>query len=121
VAKQLDVFDVGGYEPEGRNLVAGAAIKEALPEVSQVRLEQTIYAEYPELQDRIEQLKGEKASQRPETLESIWGTDESETAEIAGELVEIGFFEHRGSNEAPEYWVPFLYRDALNLVRGSAE
>ena len=43
-----------------------------------------------------------------------------ETREKADELVAIGFFERRGSKNAPEYWVPFLYRDSLSIVQGSA-
>jgi hypothetical protein len=40
---------------------------------------------------------------------------------MAHELAEIGFFERRGERDAPEYWVPFLYRDALDMVQGTAE
>jgi hypothetical protein len=35
--------------------------------------------------------------------------------------VDIGFFELRGTKQEPVYWVPFLYRDALNLVQGEAK
>ena len=38
----------------------------------------------------------------------------------AEELVEIGFFQRRGSRDAPAFWVPFLYRDALEMVQGRA-
>ena len=41
--------------------------------------------------------------------------------EIAEQLTEVGFFERKGTKDNPSYWVPFLYRDALNLVQGSAE
>ncbi len=45
-----------------------------------------------------------------------------EAAEIkAHELVTAGFFEKRGTRDASEYWVPFLYRDALEMVQGAAE
>ena len=36
----------------------------------------------------------------------------------ANELVTIGFFEPRGTRQAPEYWVPFLYRDAWISFKG---
>jgi hypothetical protein len=39
----------------------------------------------------------------------------------ATQLVAVGFFEQRGTRAAPEYWVPFLYRDALDMVQGAAE
>jgi hypothetical protein len=33
---------------------------------------------------------------------------------------DVGFFERRGTAGDPDYWVPFLYRDALGLVQGEA-
>jgi len=36
-------------------------------------------------------------------------------------LAAIGFLEVRGSKQEPSFWVAFLYRDALDLVQGSAE
>ncbi len=119
--KQLNVLEIGGYEPEGKNLVAGAAFKEALPEVSQVRLTQTLYAEYPSLKLTIEKLRGEKTSQTISTLAVILGVTSPEAHATANELVSVGFFEERGDKQSPEFWVPFLYRDALNMIQGSAE
>jgi hypothetical protein len=36
-------------------------------------------------------------------------------------LVDIGFFEQRGERNEPVFWVPLLYRDALDLVQGAAD
>jgi hypothetical protein len=36
-------------------------------------------------------------------------------------LVRIGFFQRRGSRDDPTFWVPFLYRDALEMIQGLAE
>ena len=41
--------------------------------------------------------------------------------DMAATLVSVGFFEQRGSAFEPQYWVPFLYRDAAKLVQGEAE
>lgn len=112
---------MGEPEPDGEALFARAAFKPALPEVSEVRLNQTLYAEYPELREYIELLRGERTLQTPETLGRSWGVEATEANERASELVAVGFFERRGSRGAPEYWVPFLYRDALELVQGAAE
>ena len=65
-------------------------------------------------------LDGEKTSQTPKTLSKIWKVSEEEALKIAKQLVEIGFFEPKGSKDAPKYWVPFLYRDALSMVQGTA-
>jgi hypothetical protein len=39
---------------------------------------------------------------------------------LADELVQVGFFEERGAQRDPTFWVPFLYRDALEMVEGAA-
>jgi hypothetical protein len=118
---QLGKIEVGEKEPPDNRLFAGAAIKEALAEVSRVRLEQTLYAEYPEWREYLEKMQRQKTEQQLETLESVWGTDSHKSRQVADELVEIGFFERRGTREQPAYWVPFLYRDALEMIHGKAE
>jgi len=40
---------------------------------------------------------------------------------MGAKLIEVGFFQRRGSREAPTFWVPFLYRDALEMSQGLAE
>jgi hypothetical protein len=110
----------GEVSNESSELFTRPSIKMALPEVSKSKLEQTIYAEYPRLKDRIEMLRGEKTSQNPQFLSKIWNISEAEALEIAGQLVEIGFFEPQGSKDSPKFWVPFLYRDALDMIQGTA-
>jgi hypothetical protein len=70
---------------------------------------------------RLEKLRGAKTLHTNETLAALWGITQDQAAIVAGKLVSVGFFEERGSRAAPEFWVPFLYRDALDLVQGSAE
>lgn len=119
---QVRRFETGEQpEPEGEQLFARPAFKAALPEVSKVRLEQTLYAEYPSIKPRLEQLRGEKTAQTADSLGSIFALSREETIRVAEQLVAIGFFESRGSKADPEYWVPFLYRDALDMVQGAAE
>jgi hypothetical protein len=117
---QLRRFELGLGEPDGANLFSRAAIKDALPEVSKVRLQQTLYAEYPRLRTFLEKLRGEKTQHSPESLSTIWNTSEEKAASHARQLVEIGFFEERGSKADPVFWVPFLYRDGLEMVQGAA-
>jgi hypothetical protein len=119
--KQLQRWELGSTEGEADELSDRAALKDALPEVSRVRLEQTLYAEYPALRDKIQQLDGAKTEQTPESLAKVWGVPADEAAGTASALGEIGFFEKRGTRDAPSYWVPFLYRDALKLIQGSAD
>jgi hypothetical protein len=118
---QLKHLELGNPEPPGETLIDGSALKDALPEVSRVRYEQTLCAEFPDLRKHLQRLEGEKTLQSPQTLARNWGINESEAVAIASRLVEVGFFEPRGTKEQPEFWVPFLYRDALDMVQGSAE
>lgn len=118
---QMKRLELGEPEPDGERLFARASFKDALPEVSKVRLEQTLYAEHPEKKGWIEKLRGEKTLHTPESLATIWNISMEQAMTQALELVSIGFFEARGSKQEPSFWVPFLYRDALDLVQGSAD
>lgn len=120
-SEELRRLDLGGGDGETEVVFSRLAIKNALPEVSTVRLERTLFAEYPDLRRYVVALEQEKTLQRPESLARVWHVSESEAATIAEELAEIGFFEKRGSKDAPEYWVPFLYRPALRMVQGAAD
>lgn len=119
--RQLRQLEIGEDEPPENNLFDRNALRAALPEVSRVRLEQTLFAEYPSLKPWLELLSGEKTEQTAESLAGIWRLKENEALDIATQLTEIGFFERRGSKEAPTFWVPFLYREALGMVQGAAE
>ena len=118
---QLRRFELGHEAPPLELLFDRAAFKEALPEVSKVRLEQTLYAEYASFKDKLERLDQQKTQQTIESLGRIWELPESDTREVANQLTEVGFFERRGDRTHYTYWVPFLYRDALRMVQGSAE
>jgi len=111
----------GQREPPGEALFDRSSIRMALPEVSRERLEQTLYAEHPELRPWLMRLKRERTEQTPESLAQIWDLDREGALRLADELVQVGFFEERGAQRAPTFWVPFLYRDALELEEGAAE
>ena len=118
---QVRALEIGDSTPEDGLLFSRAKFKEALHEVSQVRFEQTLLAEYPSVRDRLIQLEGQKSEHSVETLSAIWRVDLPEAKSCAEELVFIGFFEKRGERTDPRYWIPFLYRDALSIVQGSAD
>ena len=119
---QVKRFEVGAEPlPEQDQLFARAAFKAALPTVSKARLEQTIYAEHPKIKDWFEKLQGEKTEQTPESLANIWNVTKEIAEDRAKIMADLGFFEKRGSSSFPRFWVPFIYRDALALVQGTAE
>jgi hypothetical protein len=118
---QLRRLELGEPQPPDHFLFERTAVKDALPEVSEVRLTKTLYAEYAEYRQYLELLEGQKTDHSPKSLSGVWSVSEETAQEIANRLVEIGFFEKRGEQAHPRYWVPFLYRPALQLVQGSAE
>lgn len=118
---QLAALERGEATPEGGAVFGRAAFREALLPVSTVRLEQTLFAEYPNLKPYIEKLAGEKTNQSEATLAELWQLPLETARDVAARLVEIGFFEARGPRSDPDYWVPFLYRPALEMVQGTAE
>lgn len=119
--EQIKRLELGDNDLIDEVIIGRAAIKSGLEKVSKVRLEQTIYAEYPSLTDYIKELANEKAEQSLETLATIWKLDASQTQEIAKELHIIGLFEERGSKQEPRYWIPFMYRSELNIIQGAAD
>ncbi|HHQ4540402.1 TPA: P-loop ATPase, Sll1717 family [Aeromonas veronii] len=120
--QQIKRFELGEEpQPDGENLFARAAFKAALPEVSKVRVEQTLYAEHADKKPWIEDLREERTLHTVTSLASIWDIPEEEATKRVEKLVSIGFFEKRGSKQAPDYWVPFLFRDYLSLIQGAAE
>lgn len=120
-SEQLRRYENGLPPPSDERLFERGTFKDALPEVSTVRLEQTLYAEFPDLKVWIEALREEKTDQNVKTLAKIWSVSIEEAEETAEKLVTAGFFEKRKDGEVPRYWVPFLYRDALKLSQGSAD
>jgi hypothetical protein len=106
--------------PAAETIFDRSVFKEALPTVSEGRLVQNLFAEYPECKDWILKLKGEKTEQTLESLNQIWNVT-TVTTRRAETPVQIGFFQRRGSRDDPTFWVPFLYRDALDMVQGLAD
>lgn len=117
---QLKKLELGGTEPQGEQLFERAAFKDALPAVSKGRLEQTLYAEFPNLKPYLQQLEGAKTEQTVETLAVLWSVAIDEAASLTNQLVDIGFFQKKSVRGNTTYWVPFLYRPALRLVQGTA-
>lgn len=118
---QLTKMERGEVRPSGDTLFDRSTFKDALPEVSRMRLEQTLFAEYPEVREWLLPLKGKKTQQDRGTLAATWHVNEEEAAKRAARLVDVGFFVKRTEGESTTFWVPFLYRDALELVQGRAE
>lgn len=118
--QQLKLYQLGHADPAGDCFFDRAAIRSALPAVSKARYDLTLCAEYPALKPYLDKLEKERTEQNPASLAALWKVSLDSALATADKLVDAGFFERRGSKESPTYWVPFLYRDALNLVQGTA-
>jgi hypothetical protein len=119
--REIKRLEQGGIVPTTDQLFDRSVFKAALPEVSDTRLNQYLYAEYPSERPFVSKMEGQKAEQTPDNLSELWHVGREEAITKANRLVELGFFEERGTKDQPTYWVPFLYRDALKLVQGRAE
>lgn len=118
--QQASRLERGEDEPPAFQLFDRSVFKPSLREVSKVRYEQTFVAENPSLKDYTDALKRQKSEQTPTTLSNVWNLTANEASEVAERLVKAGFFERREANGRLSYWVPFIYRDALELVQGMA-
>ncbi len=108
-------------EPSDNRLFEQASFKEALPAVSKARLELTLYAEFPPLMPYIEKLKKQKSEQTTCHLASLWAVSEPEAARLASQLADVGFFKEVKASTGSTWWVPFLYRPALDLIMGQSD
>lgn len=113
---QIDRYVTGQAQPNDPALFHPRSLDAALPSVSKTRLVRTIYAEFSDIKQYLEMLRGKKTEQNAQSLAREWKLDEAQAKVIAERLVDIGIFEKRSN-----YWVPFMYRPALGLVQGAAE
>ena len=118
--EQLKLYQLGHAASNGNHLFDKTAIKAALPAVSKVRYEQTLCAEHPALREFLDSLEGEKTEQSPQGLAKLWNITDDKATGVADKLVEAGFFERKKLKDRTSFRVPFLYRDALNMVQGTA-
>ena len=119
--EQIRNMEIGASDVDNDELFGKSAIKKALDDVSRTRLDQTIYPEYPALKTYIEKLEGQKAEQTLPTLGTLWKTSPEITKTTTTRLVEIGFFEKRGSGDLLTFWIPFIYRPALKIIQGKED
>jgi hypothetical protein len=119
--KEIGRIERGELPAPGEQLFDRSVFKEALPIVSETRYHQSLIAEYPDLKKLLAKLNGQKTEQTVVSLAEIWEMNRDQALAQAHRLVEIGFFELRGSKDYETFWVPFLFRDALSMSQGLAD
>lgn len=116
-AKEEEIarLERGEREHGGGILFGEEALHRAVRKLSKLRLEQTIYAEYPETIKFIEPFTSRKRrSFGIEDLQNIWGVERNEAQAAVRTLMEIGFFRvSRGKSQS--YEIPSLYSLALGM------
>jgi hypothetical protein len=117
---QIQKLERGEKEPENKMLFDKSIFKDSLVTVSKVKYEQTLMSEYSEYILYFEALRGKKSEHNSSTLAALWGIAQDEATKIANELTSIGFFIKKKDKSDTSYWIPFIYRGALELVQGKA-
>ena len=120
--RELQICDREDPDTSDRNhagaLLSRPALRDAWPDVSRARLEDTLFAEFAPLRIWIEKFRGVKATHDRETLTQILELppNSAEFDEIVSSLVYAGFL----AEQPARYSVPFLYRPALDVTQGAA-
>jgi len=97
-------------------LIERDAIKKGLSRLSSARVEDTLVAEYPNLQPHFDAFRNAKAEQNVDSLRDLLGLRNGELKRAIEALVAAGFLERTGAT----FKVPMLYRDGLNITQGKA-
>lgn len=95
------------------------ALIEALPYVSEQRVDE-VRNEYPELEEYLTKLRGERSPIDETRLAEIWVVKDTQLAELIREMVEAGILTERSRPKDPPprlYAVAELYLYGLNMVR----
>ncbi len=113
---QIKSLEIGKSNLENKKILDSVSIKKALAEVSKVKIETAIFAEFPHLKEFIIKLLNEKSHLTLLDLQNIWSRNKKNSMKIALELVLIAFFERHGPKNDPHFIVPYLYRPYLNMT-----
>jgi hypothetical protein len=105
------------YSPE--IVLRPNALIQALPSVSAQRVDE-VRNEYPELEDYLTKLQGERSPIDETRLAEIWGEKDRKLTELIREMVEAGILTARSRPQDPPprvYAVAELYLSGLKMVR----
>ena len=75
--------------------------------------------EWPCFKPWLESMRGRKSLQTANTLISIWDIPLNEANIRADVLVKAGIFKRHDRSEVILYEIPYLYRPALQIIRGA--
>lgn len=101
----------------GSSLIDVDSIKKASVRLSQLRLQDTLNAEYAsDIKVLVNAFTNSKAEHNDQSLAKMFHVDIEQARLYARALMDIGFFESIGD----VYKIPFLYRAGLHITQGKA-
>ena len=101
---------------ESDYVIGSDSIQYGLAELSKIKRDTYLKAEFPHSGPAISKLRGGKTFQYDEkALKRVLGTVSQDDID---DLVGIGLFHRSGGDGETTYKVPFLYRDGLELTQG---
>lgn len=100
----------------GVPLLQADSIRKAQKQLSEQRVQDTLFAESPELVERFRLFTGGKAEHNTASLAILLGVPESGVRDEIRPLQDSGFLEEVGLN----FKVPILYREGMNITQGKA-
>ncbi len=98
-------------------IIGSSALQYGLEELSKRKKQTYLQAEFPHLWKHIEKFIGGKTEYNERSIQKTLGKD---WKTITDDLVSIGLFKKILRTSGFVYWVPFLYRNGLELTQGKA-
>lgn len=98
-------------------IIGSSALQYGLEELSKRKRQTYLQAEFPHIWPHIEKFVGGKTEYDEASMHKTLGEG---WKAIADDLVSIGVFKKTTRGTDSVYWIPFLYRDGLELTQGKA-
>lgn len=103
------------YKP-GQPLIEADALRRALVQLSEQRVNDTLLAEAKNQAPMVEKFRRGKSEHNTRSLSEMLGIFEPEVRPSIKPLIEIGFLEEIGSS----FKIPMIYRGGLEITQGKA-
>ncbi len=121
IARQIRALELGQEAPPDGNLFTRAIIKDAQSDASKEKVEKHLFAEHPTYRPWIDRRRAGKSRYGIQSLASLWEVTPDEALVRAQALVDIGFWAKEQKDGDTEVWIPFIYRDGLDISQGQAD
>ncbi len=121
ISRQIRALELGQEPPPDGNLFSRSTIKEAQSDASKEKVEKHLFAEHPSYRPWIDRLRAGKSRYGIQSLAGVWEVSPDEALSRAQALADIGFWAKDHKDGDYEVWIPFIYRDGLDISQGQAD